>query len=95
VEKVKACTPSILLIKHVEVLSKKAESGPSGRPPAIVKVLEDAMSALRQISGETGWPCLLLGTTSDVDATAAEVLGCFKQEIEITVSLELTNHPYA
>lgn len=44
------------------------------------------MTALREASGEAGWPCLLLGTTSDVDAAASEVLGCFKQEIEITVS---------
>lgn len=82
------------MIKHVEVLSKKSEPGSAGRPPAVVKVLEDAMNSLRQISGETGWPCLLLGTSSDVDATAGEILGCFKQEIEISVSLQVV-HPSA
>jgi peroxin-6 len=88
VEKVKACSPSILLIKHIEILSKKSENGPTSRPPAVVKVLEDSMAALREASGETGWPCLLLGTTSDIDATTGEVLGCFKQEIEIGVGFE-------
>ena len=84
-EKVKASSPSILLIKHIEALAKKADSGPSGRPPAVVKTLQDVLSALRGASAETEWPCVLVGTTSDVDAAPGEVLGCFKQEIEISV----------
>jgi peroxin-6 len=85
-EKVKACAPAALLLRHVEALSKKADSGAQGRPPAIVKVLDDAMDTLRTASGELGFPCLLIGSSSDVDATPSEVLGCFKQEVEISVS---------
>lgn len=86
-DKAKACSPSILLIKHIEILSKKSESGPMGRPPPIVKVLEDVLTALRDASAESGWPSVLIGTTSDVDATSGEILSCFKQEIEIGVSV--------
>ncbi len=87
VEKTKACSPSLLVIRRIEALSRKAESGSSGRPPAIVKVLEDAMQSLREASAESGWPSLLLGTTGDFEAVPGEVLACFKQEIDIGVSM--------
>lgn len=88
VDKAKACSPSLLVIKHIDALSRKADSGTTERPPAIVKVLEDAMIALQEASAVTGWPSILVGTTSDVDAVPGEVLGCFKQEIEIGVRSE-------
>ena len=95
VEKAKSCSPSLLVIRHIEALSRKSESGPSGRPPAVVKVLEDAMTSLREASAESGWPSLLVGTTNDADATPGEVLGCFKQETEIGVGVPPTTRIYA
>ena len=88
----KACAPAALLLRHVEALSKKADSGAPGRPPAIVRVIEDAMNGLRTASGELGFPCLLIGTTGDADGTPGEVLGCFKQEVEIGVSPQDFSH---
>jgi len=83
--KAKSCAPSILLLCHVEALSRKSESSATGRSPPIVKVLEDALGFLKTASSETGWPCVLIGTTADEDAVPPEVLGCFKQDISLSV----------
>lgn len=86
VDKAASCSPSILLLRHVEALASKAESGPRGRPPAIAKVLEDVVKALQKATEADGYPCILIGTTCDADAVPGEVLGVFKQEIELGVS---------
>jgi len=85
-EKAKSCAPSILLLNHVEALSRKSESSATGRTPPIVKVLEDAVTSLKAASAETGWPCVMMGTTADEDAVPPEVLGCFKQDVSFSVS---------
>lgn len=85
-DKAKSCAPSILLLHQVEALSRKSESTDAGRIPPIVKVLEDALAYLKEASGETGWPCVMIGTTADEDAVPPQVLGCFKQDITLPVS---------
>ena len=85
-DKAMSCAPSILLLKHLEALARKTESSSLGRPPAIVKVLEDSLSFLRQASMETQWPCIMIGTTAEEDGLPPEVLNCFKQDIVMSVS---------
>lgn len=85
IDKAKSCAPSILLLHHVEALAKKSESTALGRPPAIVRVLEDAVRDLKAASTETGWPCVLIATTIDTDAIPGEVLSVFKQDIILPV----------
>ena len=85
-EKAKLCAPSILLLSHIEALSRKSESSATSRIPPIVKVLEDALAFLKTASVETRWPCMMMGTTVDEDAVPPAVLGCFKQDISLPVS---------
>lgn len=87
-EKAKNASPVIVLLHHIEALAKKSESSATGRQPPMVKVLEDALGHLRTASRETEWSCVLLGTTCDADSVPGELLGCFKQDVEINVSRE-------
>lgn len=82
-----SCSPSLLVLHQVEALSSKSDS-PLGRPPAIVKVLEEVIDGARQISNSSSgsssnWPVIVVGTTANADAVPSEVLGCFKQEVEL------------
>jgi peroxin-6 len=85
VDRVKMCGPAILFLKHIEALAKKSESSATGKQPVIVTVLEDIMDQLRVASREIDWPCVLVGSTVDIDAIPGEVLGVFKQEIALGV----------
>ena len=86
-EKARLAAPAILLLNHVELLAKKSESIAAGRAPPIVNVLEDISAKLAQIGRETGWPGILIGTTADEDVVPKEVLGVFKQDVIISVSV--------
>ncbi|AFR96905.2 peroxin-6 [Cryptococcus neoformans C23] len=82
-----SCSPSLLVLHHVEALSSKSDS-PLGRPPPIVKVLEEVIDGASQTSNSnsessSSWPVIVIGTTADADAVPSEVLACFKQEIEL------------
>lgn len=86
IDKARSTAPSILLLHHIEALAKKSESTATGRPPAVVKILEDAVASLREGAKESGWPCVLLGTVVDPDVVPGELLGVFKQDVIISVS---------
>jgi peroxin-6 len=47
------------------------------------------VNALRAAAKETGWPCVLMGTVVDPDVVPGELLGVFKQDITISVSIRL------
>ncbi|KAK6909470.1 hypothetical protein I203_103489 [Kwoniella mangroviensis CBS 8507] len=80
-EKAKLCSPSLLVLNHIEALAKKSESNTLGRSPPIVKVLEEIIQSAKE--GSTDWPVVVVGMTVDVDGIPNEVLGCFKQDVEI------------
>ncbi|OCF40790.1 hypothetical protein I317_05402 [Kwoniella heveanensis CBS 569] len=100
-EKAKGCAPSLLVLHHIEALAKKTESTVMGRPPPIVKVIEEIMSSARIVrpiggsggdsssSGEAEWPVVVMGTTVDGNALPNELAGCFKQEVEIKAPNEI------
>ncbi|WRT70350.1 uncharacterized protein IL334_007348 [Kwoniella shivajii] len=79
-EKAKLCSPSLLVLNHIEALAKKTESTVLGRPPAIVKVLEEIIKSAKATDY---WPVMVVGTTLEADSVPNELLGCFKQDVEI------------
>nr|XP_019010198.1 uncharacterized protein I206_04666 [Kwoniella pini CBS 10737]OCF48979.1 hypothetical protein I206_04666 [Kwoniella pini CBS 10737] len=86
IEKAKLCSPSLIVLHNIEALAKKTESTVLGRPPSIVKTLEDLITSAKQSSD---WPVVVLGTTVDADAVPNEVLGVFKQDVEINAPNEI------
>jgi peroxin-6 len=84
-EKAASASPSILLLRNIEALAKKSDA-PNVRPTPVVRVLEDALVRLKEAAGESGLPCVLVGTTGDGEGVENGVRACFKQEIELPVS---------
>ncbi|WWC94829.1 hypothetical protein V866_001679 [Kwoniella sp. B9012] len=80
-EKAKLCSPSLLVLNHIEALAKKSESNTLGRSPPIVKVLEEIIQSAKEASAD--WPVIVVGTSVDADSMPNEVVGCFKQDVEI------------
>lgn len=88
-EKAKSAAPSILLLHHIEALAKKAESTATGKIPPIVKFIDDLLGDMRVSSMESGWPIILMGTIVDEESAPGDLLSCFKQDIQLSVSLTL------
>jgi peroxin-6 len=87
VEKAKSAAPSILLLDHIEALAKRSDSAATGKSPPIVKVVDDLLVAMQKACVEIDWPIILMGTTIDEDSVPGELLSCFKQDIQIAVSM--------
>nr|ODN94085.1 hypothetical protein L203_00260 [Cryptococcus depauperatus CBS 7841] len=77
-----SCSPSILILHHIEALANKSDNSLS-RPPLIVKTVQEILRDAKKGSSEGGWPIIVLGTTSDADNIPIDLQGCFKQHIEL------------
>jgi len=55
--------------------------------PAIVSVLKEALDNIQNSWRLTGYPVIVLGTTSGSGHVPANLLSCFKQEVAFEVSL--------
>jgi peroxin-6 len=84
--KSRAASPCILLLHHIEALSKKSDAATSGRQSGIVKTLQDAVEYMRESGKGTGWSTVLVGTAAEMSNVEDGVGAIFKQEIEIGVS---------
>jgi len=55
--------------------------------PAIVSVLKEALGNIQNGWRLTGYPVIVLGTTSESGRVPANLLSCFKQEVAFEVGL--------
>ena len=81
--KARAAAPSILLLHHIEALSKKSEAASTGRESGLVKTLQDALTYAGESGKETGWSVVLMGTVAEASGLEDGVAAVFKQEVEI------------
>ncbi|GHJ84555.1 hypothetical protein NliqN6_0957 [Naganishia liquefaciens] len=84
-EKATDCAPSIFLIRHLEAIGRKDNSPGSNRD---VSILAPVVDRLRGATMASGFPTILIATTSESDAVAPELLTVFKQEVEIKAPSE-------
>ncbi|CDZ96282.1 Peroxisome assembly factor 2 containing the AAA-type ATPase domain [Phaffia rhodozyma] len=82
-ERAAGSSPCILLLRHIEALARKGQAQETGKEPQIAGVLQDCIQSLSASWKTTGFPVVVVGTTSDGDKVPSGVLGCFKQEISI------------
>ncbi len=86
VEKANSCAPAVLLLRHVEALGKKEENQRVGKDSANVSALA---ALLRSNSiGQTAWPVVVIGTTSDETQLPQTTLALFKVELELKAPSE-------
>ncbi|KAG8993652.1 peroxisomal assembly protein [Tulasnella sp. 427] len=88
-ERAANCSPCIFLLRHIEALAKTTQSVETGREPPIIPALRECIDELRQGWRVSGYPTVLVATTSDPEHVPVGVLGCFKHEI----AFEVPNEP--
>ncbi|KAG8988842.1 peroxisomal assembly protein [Tulasnella sp. JGI-2019a] len=76
-----ACSPCIFLLSHIEALARKSQELESGREPPILPAIHECLEEIRRAWHDTGYPIILVATTSDVEHLPIGILGCFKHEI--------------
>lgn len=85
-EQAKTCTPCLLVLRHLEAFAQSTQAAEPGKEPAIVNVLRESLSNMQTSWKLTGYPVVILGTTSESGRVPASLLSCFKQEISFEVS---------
>jgi peroxin-6 len=56
--------------------------------PTIASTLQDCLKVAQEARKTTGYPLVIIGTTSDVDKIPLSVLGLFKEEFSIDAPAE-------
>ncbi|KAG8958992.1 peroxisomal assembly protein [Tulasnella sp. 419] len=87
-EQASGCSPCILLLRHIDALARTSQSLETGREPAIIPAFQECLNDLKQAWKLTGFPIIVVATTTDVDRVPVGVLGCFKHEIQFEVPNE-------
>lgn len=57
--------------------------------PLLATVLQECIESVNETHTTTGYPVMVMSTTSDVDALPTSILGCFRHEVVIEVNLTL------
>lgn len=84
-EQAKSCTPCLLVMRHLEAFAQSTQAAEPGKEPAIVNVLRESLSNMQTSWRLSGYPVIVLGTTSESGRVPASLLSCFKQEIVLEV----------
>ncbi|KAG6813100.1 hypothetical protein H0H92_013954 [Tricholoma furcatifolium] len=77
----KECSPCVLLLRHVEALAQTTQALEPGKEPAIAKALHECILSAQEEWKITGYPVVILGTTSQPGQVPPNVLSLFKHEI--------------
>ncbi|SCV73142.1 BQ2448_7067 [Microbotryum intermedium] len=78
-----SCSPCIMLLRNIEALARKSQALETGQEPAMTTVLKECFAAARQGWKASGFPVIIVATTSDIEKLPTGVLGLFKEEIAI------------
>ncbi|ORY89212.1 P-loop containing nucleoside triphosphate hydrolase protein [Syncephalastrum racemosum] len=82
-EKAAALSPCIVLLRNIEGLARKSQVVESGQEPLLATVLQECIESVNETHTTTGYPIMVMSTTSDVDALPTSILGCFRHEVVI------------
>ncbi|KAF8078217.1 AAA-domain-containing protein [Lyophyllum atratum] len=80
-DKAKTCSPCILVLRHIEALAQTTQVLESGKEPTIANVLQECMEDMQDEWKITGYPVVILGTTSEPSRVPSSVLSSFKHEV--------------
>ncbi|KAF8964138.1 P-loop containing nucleoside triphosphate hydrolase protein [Flammula alnicola] len=80
-EQARGCTPCLLVLRHLEALSQTTQAAEPGKEPSIINVLRESLDNMQSSWKLTGYPVIVLGTTSESGRVPPSLLSCFKQEV--------------
>ncbi|THV08077.1 AAA-domain-containing protein [Dendrothele bispora CBS 962.96] len=81
-ENASACSPSVLVLRHLEAFSQTTQALEPGKEPVLVGVLRDCLYNAQNSWKVTGHPVIVCGSTSQPERVPVGILSCFKHEIE-------------
>lgn len=87
-EQATSCAPCVLLLRHIEALARKTQAIEGGQDPPMAHLLQDLFDASKRSWRQSGYPLVVVGTSSHVEKLPASVLGCFKTELTIEAPSE-------
>ncbi|EIN07593.1 AAA-domain-containing protein [Punctularia strigosozonata HHB-11173 SS5] len=82
-EKAAMCSPCILVLRHVDALAQTTQAQDAGKDPTITAALNDCIDSLNETWKLTGYPVVVVGTTSNPNMVATHLMSCFKHEISM------------
>ncbi|PPQ98809.1 hypothetical protein CVT24_003363, partial [Panaeolus cyanescens] len=80
-EQAKACTPCLLVLRHLEAFSTNTQDSQSDKDSVTVMALRDCIDDMKSAWKLTGYPLILVGTISESSSSSSTLLSSFKQEI--------------
>ncbi|KZT66717.1 AAA-domain-containing protein [Daedalea quercina L-15889] len=91
-ERASLCSPCILLLRNIDAFAQTTQGLEPGKEPGISSTLQECIASLEQGWNLTGYPVLVVGTTSDSEKVPSRVLSCFKHEINLEAPGEADRH---
>ncbi|KAI9269003.1 P-loop containing nucleoside triphosphate hydrolase protein [Phascolomyces articulosus] len=82
-DKAAALTPCIVLIRSIEGLARKSAVVETGQEPLLATVLQECIENVNAAHVNTGYPVMVVSTTSDIEALPTSILGCFRHEVSV------------
>ncbi|CAO3646615.1 unnamed protein product [Cunninghamella echinulata] len=89
-DKAASLAPCVVLIRGIEGLAKKSAVIESGQEPLLATVLQECIKSVNKNQSVTGFPVMVIATTSDVEQLPSSILGCFRHELTIEAPDEKT-----
>lgn len=80
-DQAQACTPCIVVLRHLEALSQTTQALEPNKEPTVLTILREGIDGVRKSWGATGYPAIVLGTTCEPASVPLGILACFKHEI--------------
>ncbi|KAF8803602.1 AAA-domain-containing protein [Phlegmacium glaucopus] len=80
-EQASACTPCLLVLRHLEALTQTTQTLEGKKDSPIVTALRECINDIQTSWKTTGYPLIVIGTTSASSSLPVGLASCFKQEI--------------
>ncbi|KAL5532956.1 PEX6 [Sanghuangporus sanghuang] len=79
-----SCSPCILLIREIDGWLGMTQTE-MNKEPVIARVFQERIDSLRAEWQRSGYPVLVIATTTDAERLPASILSCFKHDLEFEV----------
>ncbi|KAJ3861388.1 AAA-domain-containing protein [Lentinula novae-zelandiae] len=80
-----ACSPCVLVLRHLEAFAQSTQAPENGKEPVIVNVVRDCIQSTHHAWKSNGYPVIICGTTSMVERVPSGLLVCLKHEVSFEV----------
>ncbi|KAJ3742031.1 AAA-domain-containing protein [Lentinula detonsa] len=76
-----ACSPCLLVLRHLEAFAQSTQAPENGKEPVIVNSVRDCIQDAQHAWKSSGYPVIICGTTSMVERVPTGLLASLKHEV--------------